>query len=114
MIDRICDVFEGRIVNHPEMMLEGQMGRKGRCEFSYIFNECSVILLIELKFRFQSPTEEAFSKIVAEVCAEANGLSVISVSSNCSGIHVQLDLIARSDTDTSHFDRLFDVAVFLL
>jgi len=77
MVDKICDVFEGRIVNHPEMMLEGQIGRKGRFEFSYIFNECAMILLIELKFRLQSPTEEALSKIVAQVCAEADGLFVV-------------------------------------
>lgn len=70
-------MFEGRFVNHPEMMREGQIGRKGRCEYTYIFNDCSMILLIELKFTLETPTEASFSNIVAQVCAEADGLSLI-------------------------------------
>lgn len=114
MIDKICDLFEGRIVNHPEMMLEGQIGKKGRCEFSYIVNDCAMILLIELKFRIQS-SEEAFSKIVAQVCAEADGFIYHILSqSNCSGFLVQCDSRFRSVSDTSHFNRFLDVAVFLV
>src|SRR5436190_13320247 len=104
MVDKICDVFEGCIVNHPEMMLEGQIGWKGRCDFSYIFNECARILLIELKFRLQSLTEEAFFKIVAQVCAKADGSFVVFFSHlTVAASMIQLDPIPRSDAHYKSF-----------
>jgi hypothetical protein len=50
LFDTISGLFEGCIRNHPEMMLDGTVRRRGRREFGYIFVEGSMLLLIELKF----------------------------------------------------------------
>jgi hypothetical protein len=63
------------------MLLEGQIGRKGRCEFTYIFIEGTMLLLIELKFDIRSLTHKNLSNIIAQVCAEADGNLYFSLAS---------------------------------
>lgn len=53
-------------------MLDGQIGKRGRCEYTYIFLEGTMLLLIELKLDLRSLNDDAFSKIVAQVFAEAD------------------------------------------
>ena len=60
-------------MNHPEMLLEGQIGKKGRCEYTYIFLDGPMLLLIELKLDLRSLSIENFSNIIAQVRAEADG-----------------------------------------
>jgi hypothetical protein len=50
----VADIFEGRILNKPEITITGTMGRKGRCEYSYVFVEGLMLLLIELKTDIRS------------------------------------------------------------
>ena len=61
------------MIYHPEMTLDGQIGRRGRCEYSYIFFEASMLLLIELKLDLKSMTDHHFSNIIGQVVAEADG-----------------------------------------
>jgi len=69
----MSDLFEGRVLNYPELTLSGEIGKSGRCEFTYVFMGCSMLLLIELKFDLRSLTTTELSDIIAQVCAEADG-----------------------------------------
>jgi hypothetical protein len=69
----IHDLFEGRVVNKPEIMLDGNIGRRGRCEYSYVFVEGLMLLLIQLKLDLRFFNDADYSNIVAQVCVEANG-----------------------------------------
>ena len=60
-------------MNHPEMLLEGQIGSKGCCEYTYISLERPMLLLIELMLDLRSLSIKNFSNIIAQVCAEADG-----------------------------------------
>jgi hypothetical protein len=60
-------------VNHPEMPLEGNMARKGRCEYTWILTGGTIILLVELKLNLRSLNADAYSDIIAQCCAEADG-----------------------------------------
>lgn len=75
LFDTVVDLFEGRIVNHPEVTLEGQIGRRGLCEYTYIFFHVSMLLLIELKFDMGSMSDDKRSDIIGQICAEADGMS---------------------------------------
>jgi len=55
------------------MLLEGQVGKKGHCEYTYIFLDGHMLLLIELKLDLRSLSIENFSNIIAQVRAEADG-----------------------------------------
>jgi hypothetical protein len=55
-------------------MLSGSMGRKGRCEYSFIFVDGVMLLLIELKFDLRMFNDSDYSNVVAQVCAEADGI----------------------------------------
>jgi hypothetical protein len=70
IFDQLTDMFYGRMMNHPEMTLDG---RKGRCEYSYVFIDAAMLLLIELKLELNSLTDTQFSHIVAQVIAESDG-----------------------------------------
>jgi hypothetical protein len=72
----MSDLFEGRVLNYPELTLSGEIGKSGRCESTYTFMGCSMILLIELKFDLRSLTAMELSDIIAQVCAEADGKSM--------------------------------------
>ena len=61
------------MVNQPEVMLDGQIGRRGRHEYSYIFFEAAMLLLIELKRGLHGFAHGQHSNIVAQVIAEADG-----------------------------------------
>jgi hypothetical protein len=76
MFNLMSDLFEGRVLNHPELTLSGEIGKSGRCEFTYVFMGCSMLLLIELKFDLRSMTTTELSDIIAQVCAEADGKKV--------------------------------------
>jgi len=73
VLDQIVNLFEGRIINHPEMHLEGSMARKGRCEYTWIVTGGTIILLVGLKLNLRSLSTDAHSDIVAQCCAEADG-----------------------------------------
>lgn len=73
VLNQIINIFEGRIVNQPEMYLEGNMTRKGRCEYTWIITGGTIILLVELKLNLRSLSSDAYSDIIAQCCAEANG-----------------------------------------
>ena len=73
VFDKLSDVFCGRMVNKPEFNIEGQASRKGLCEYSYIFFDACIVLLVELKLNLESLTDNNFSNIVAQVMAEAEG-----------------------------------------
>jgi hypothetical protein len=73
--DTIVDLFEGRIVSHPEVTLEGQICRRGRCEYTYIFFNILMLLLVELKFYISSMSDDKRSDIIGQVCAEADNIS---------------------------------------
>ena|SRR5208282_2381532 len=91
IFDKLTDLFYGRMINHPEMTFDGQIGRRGRCEYSYVFFEASMLLLIELKLDLQSMTDYHFSNILGQVVAEADGIASFSFFSclMLSRIHVQ-------------------------
>jgi hypothetical protein len=63
------------MTNHPEVTLEGQIGRRGRCEYTYIFFHMSMLLLIELKFDIGSMSDDKRSDIIGQICAEADRMS---------------------------------------
>lgn len=71
----MSDFLEGRVINTPEALLTGELGSGGRCEFTYVFVGCSMLLLIELKYDLRQMSKTDFSNIVAQVCAEADGKS---------------------------------------
>ena len=73
IFDQLTDLFYGRMMNHPEMTLDGQIGRKGRREYSYVFIDAAMLLVIELKLESNSLTDTQFSHIVAQVIAESDG-----------------------------------------
>jgi len=81
VFDKLTDLFCGRMVNKPELNIEGQVSRKGRCEYSYVFFDACMVLLVELKLKLGSLTDNNFSNIVAQVMAEAEGRA--SFSSSC-------------------------------
>ena len=70
----VTDLFEGRVINKPKITIAGSIGRKGRCEYSYVFIEGLMLLLIELKLDLHSLNDADYSNIVAQVCAEADGI----------------------------------------
>ena len=73
IFDQLTDLFYGRMINNSEMTLDGQIGRKRRCEYSYIFFDAAMLLLIEMKFELNSLTDTKFSHIIAQVIAESDG-----------------------------------------
>ena len=85
----MSDMFEGRVLNYPELTLSGEIGKSGRCEFTYMFMGSSMLLLIELKFDLRSLTATELSDIIAQVCAEADGktMSVDFISLSAAAAH---------------------------
>lgn len=86
LFDGVVDLFEGRIINKPEITLEGQIGRRGRCEYTYTYFEASMLLLIELKFDLSALSDEKRSDIIGQIAAEADGtvpLYLLSVTVRC-------------------------------
>lgn len=75
-------LFEGIIFKKPEFILDGQLGKRGRCEYGYTFTEGTMLLLIELKFDLRYISHEALSNIVAQCCAEADGNFTLSDFAN--------------------------------
>lgn len=73
MINGISDIFEGRLLNKPEIMLEGQVAKKVRCEYTYILTGGIMVLFIELKLNLGAMNDDGFSDIVGQVFAEADG-----------------------------------------
>jgi len=67
------ECFEGYVINVPELTLGGISTTGGRCEFSYIFLGGALLLLVELKASLIKTLAE-LSNIVAQVCAEAEGI----------------------------------------
>src|SRR5438045_8149607 len=58
LFEAVVDLFEGRIVNRPEVTLEGQIGRRGHYEYTYVFCHVSMLLLVELKFNISSMSDD--------------------------------------------------------
>jgi hypothetical protein len=56
------------------MMLEGVIGGRGKCEYTFLLTQGTIILLVELKQNITALDDEAYSKFVAQVLAEADGL----------------------------------------
>ena len=75
LFDAVVDLFEGRIVNHPEVTLEGQIGRRGLCEYTYVFFHASMLMLVELKFDISSMSDDKRSDVIGQICAQADGMS---------------------------------------
>jgi hypothetical protein len=63
----------GRIINKPEMTLEGNIARRGRCEYTFIMTQGTMILLIQLKQNLTALHDATYSEIVAQVLVEADG-----------------------------------------
>jgi hypothetical protein len=74
IFNAVSDLFEGRVINKPETTITGSIGRKGRCEYSYVFVQAVMLLLIKMKFDLRSFNDADYSNIVAQVCAEADGI----------------------------------------
>ena len=70
----VTDLFECRVINKSKMMITGSIGRKSRCEYSYVFARSLMLLLIELKLDLRYLNDEYYSNIVAQVCGEADGI----------------------------------------
>ena len=75
LFDTIIDLFDGRVVNRPEVTLQGQIGHRGRCQYTYVFLHASMLLLVELKFDLNSMSDDKRSDVVGQICAEADGIS---------------------------------------
>jgi len=56
------------------MMLDGQIARRGRCEYTFLLTQGIMVLLIELKQNVTALHDEAYSEFVAQVLAEADGM----------------------------------------
>ena len=56
------------------MMLDGQIARRGRCEYTFLLTQGTMVLLIELKQNVTALHDEAYSELVAQVLAEADGM----------------------------------------
>lgn len=55
-------------------MLDGQIARRGRCEYTFLMTQGTMILLIELKQNLTALHDGAHSEFVAQVLAEADGV----------------------------------------
>lgn len=67
-------MFEGGVMNKPETMMAGSMGKRSKCECTYTFSEGVILLLIELKYDLINFNDHDYSDIVAQVMAEADGI----------------------------------------
>lgn len=55
-------------------MLEGVIGGRGKCEYTFLLTQGTMVLLIELKQNITALNDESYSKFVAQVLAEADGM----------------------------------------
>jgi len=85
-------LFEGIIFKKPEFILDGQLGKRGRCEYGYTFTEGTMLLLIELKFDLRYISHEALSNIVAQCCVEADAASLYNSTLDLDHCPVQVVL----------------------
>ena len=56
------------------MILDGQIARRGRCEYIFLMTQGTMVLLIELKQNLTTLYDEAYFEFVAQVLAEADGV----------------------------------------
>lgn len=113
LFDAVVDLFEARIVNHPEVTLEGQIGRRGSCEYTYVFCNAAMLLLVELKFDISSMSDDRRSDIIGQICAEADGVSSSFQHLILRGIYVQCHKKSGSCTCAGYFDGWSRMGIFL-
>jgi hypothetical protein len=54
--------------------MPGNISKRGKCEYTYVFVNNVILLLIELKFNLTIYNMSEWSDIVAQVCCEADGI----------------------------------------
>jgi hypothetical protein len=99
----LLSLFNGRLTNLPEHLLQGTISKSGRCEYTITFYGRLMLLFIEYKTSLEG-NPDSHSDVVAQCIAEADGAATFNETRGFDGFPIHAILTDGRDFEFYHVD----------